>query len=264
MSLINDALKKAQTDVVRGGPPNPMAGSLAGAHVQPQKQSPLFKIAFLVLFLGASVWAVSLFLGSSDEPTAVVEVAAATPTAALEAAPEVESLPAEPIVTVAPETPIVAEDPEVATTPETNPAVVAPGQAETSAPVVSTSAPPAEASISSPTPAPVATPEPTAPAVAESTPTPTAPAVPPAAEPMEAAPKPSTPQEVKDEIIYTLKQLEITAVMGEGSKARIISGGQIHRAGELIHLDLKIRFQGKKGKTLYFTDAAGEIYEKAL
>ncbi len=264
MSLINDALKKAQTDVVRGGPPNPMAGSLAGAHVQQQKQSPLLKIAFLVLFFGASVWAVSLFLGSSDEPAAVVEAAAATPTAAVEAAPEIESLPAATSVTVAPETPVVTEEPEVSTTPETNPAVVASGQAETSASVVSTSVPPAAASLSSPAPASVVTPEPTAPAVAESSPAQTAPTVPPATEPIEAAPKPSTSQEVKDEIIYTLKQLEITAVMGEGNKARIMSGGQIHRAGELIHLDLKIRFQGKKGKTLYFTDPAGEIYEKAL
>lgn len=272
MSLINDALKKAQTDVVRGTPPNPMEGSLAGAHVRPQKQSPFLKLAVLALFLGAGVWAVSLLLGSQDEPTAIVEVAAATPTAvtsnvatpneALETAPEVATVPAEPVVGAAPHTPVAAESLQAPAATETQTVEDAPAPAETSASVVSAPAQPAPTPISNP--APAATPEPAAPVVAETTPAATAPAVPPEAEAIEAAPKPATDQGLRDEIIYTLKQLEITAVMGEGSKARIMSGGQIHRVGELINLDLKIRFQGKKAKTLFFTDAAGEIYEKAL
>ena len=257
MSLINDALKKAQTDVVRGGPPNPMAGSLAGAHVRPQKQNPFFKLAVLALFLGASVWAVSFFLGSSDEPTAVVEVAAATP-AALEAAPEVEVVASAPVAAPAVETPVANEESlQAPAVVETPPAEVVSAPVETAAPVAESLPEPVEAPVS--LQAPVEEPAPEAPAqvaVAE-----TAPAVPPAAV---EAPKPSTDQALRDEIIYTLKQLEITAVMGDGSKARIMSGGQIHKAGELINLDLKIRFQGKKGKTLYFTDAADEIYEKAL
>ena len=134
--------------------------------------------------------------------------------------------------------------------------------------VVETAEPTTAEPVAEPSPAVAPTAEPTETVVAEAvvaeTVEETAPPVPPAPEPVEPAPKPVTDQSTRDEIVYTLKQLEVTAVMGDGSKARIMSGGQIHRAGELIHLDLKIRFQGKKGKTLYFTDAAGEIYEKAL
>ncbi|MDA9764265.1 hypothetical protein N9C83_02770 [Opitutales bacterium] len=262
MSLINDALKKAQTDVVRGTPPNPMAGSFAGAHVRPQKQSPFLKLGICALFLAAGVWAVSLFLGSSDEPIAVMEVATAAPTTALEAAPEVAAVPSEPVVAVAPNTPVATESLQAPSATEAQTVEVAPALAEISTPVVSAPAQPAPTPISNP--APTATPEPAAPVVVEAAPAATAPAVPPEAQAVEAAPKPATAQGVKDEIIYTLKQLEITAVMGDGNKARIMSGGQIHRAGELINLDLKIRFQGKKAKTLFFTDAAGEVYEKAL
>ena len=253
MSLINEALKKAQSDVSRGGPPNPMAGSLAGAHVRTEKKSPVVKLLGLVLILGAGVWAVSLFLGSSNEPQAVVEVASAQ-TAEPEGVPEAESVPV---------TQSVAEQAEVNPAPESvavEPAAQSAEEASAAVTVPENPEPVAQAPVQSSTVASES--EPAALAVAE-TPAETAPPVPPAETEAPAA-KPTTSQELRDEIIYTLKNLVVTAVMGDGSKARIMSGGQIHRAGELIHLDLKIRFQGKKGKTLYFTDAAGEIYEKSL
>ena len=277
MSLINDALRKAQTDVDRG-PVNPMAGSLAGAHVRHEKRSPYMKLGVIAMLLGASVWAVSLFMGNSEDPKPVAEVASMTTVAQAspaeaarvdavpaQVAPPVEPVvettvsttaPAEPIAEVSAQVesaPIVQPEPEpiVAEPAEIAPAVQQPPVAQQQVVEVAVSAP-----VVTPEVAPESTPTESAPLEA------TPPATPPAA--VVETPKPVSNQALKDEITYTLKQLEVTAVMGDGSKARIMSGGQIHRAGELINLDLKIRFQGKKGKTLYFSDPNGEIYEKSL
>lgn len=270
MSLINDALKKAQTDVERV-PVNPMAGSLAGAHVRQEKRSPYLKLVVIAMFLGVSVWAVSLFLGNSESPKPVLEVASATPQAeSANVAPSESEMSVPSMVETTEPSALPASAAETQAPIETTPDVQVESEPVLSRPNEGAAEIPASVAVqeqlvetidSTPEVAPQTAPEASAPTVTASVEA-TPPATPPSA--VAATSKPATDQGLKDEIIYSLKRLEITAVMGDGSKARIMSGGQIHRAGELINLDLKLRFQGKKGKILYFSDPNGEIYEKSL
>ncbi|MCB1119949.1 MAG: hypothetical protein KJT03_00250 [Verrucomicrobiae bacterium] len=266
MSLINDALRKAQNDTNHGRL-NPVAVGMAGSHVRPTRENSWTKILVGVLFILISAWAVTLLLSSrkGTEPSITAQVSTApegkvSPVETV-ASPDVHE-EAEQLLKIQKAAPVASSNiepvaaPTLAPIPSETVAVAnqIPAQEKTLEPAPkgptaeTTSQPagnvevPAVAQTEAPTPAklPVATPEP-----AKAEPIPTAP-------------------DLHDQIVYELKQLDVTAVMGDGNNTRIMSGGQIHRSGELINLDLKIRFQGKKDKILFFTDANGEIYKKNL
>lgn len=242
MSLINDALKKAQIDVERGRM-SPVPGMLTGMHPQKKRRGSFLFILAILLVVGGAGWAVALFIAiplKKDDAPVVAQAAAPT---ALSQAPMNELVAPAPVELV---TPALVETIEVA--PE-----VSIGEAD---PVVEPTVT-EEATVLG-DPAPLSALEP--PAVVEVV-------VPETETVVEAIP--STPSELdtstlKDEIVFKLKHLEITAVMGDGKNARIMTGGQVFNTGELINLELKIRFMGKKGSTLYFTDQHDLLYEKAL
>jgi hypothetical protein len=230
MSLINDALKRAQSDVDRGRI-NPLAQSLIGARPRQKKKGSFLVILAIVLVVGFGGWAIALILIPAKEK---------------EFSPVVATAPVAPVVSQAPAVEAVAvsvEDPIKDTVTSAPVEVVA-----TPAPIVEV----AETVVDTPTPLPV--PAPVAPTPSMATVSEPAPQIPPAED----------ASMLKDEIIFTLKQLEITAVMGDGEGARIMTGGQVYRTGELINLDLKIRFMAKKGRMLVFSDKHDRVYEKNL
>lgn len=237
MSLINDALKKAQTDVDRGRM-NPASGTLGGMHPQTKRKGSFLVILAIILVVGGAGWAVAFFIAipskSADAPVVAqaaaptelsqaptVEVVAPTPAAPIEEAPEALVAVAEPVIEPAvPEATVLVEPaPSTMTEPTSEPSVAAEV-------VVPKTEPVAEA----------------------------APSAPPELEALA----------LNDEIIFKLKHLVITAVMGDGKNARIMTGGQVYKTNELINLELRLRFMGKKGPTLYFTDQHNVQYEKAL
>lgn len=260
MSLINDALRKAQAEA-NCGRLKPVATGMIGMHGRSTRKTSWTKILVGVLFILISAWAVTVLLNTrKDSDSAVVARASTAPeetmapaqlVAISDARKEVEE-PAAVSKLLAPEPPISETPVQPERTPESP---QTPPQAATPVPA------PVTARESSPT-----VEDPPAPSVTQAT---TASATPSKALAGEAAPVeaeaiPDTAAGLRDEIVFTLKYLDVTAVMGDGKEARIMSEGQIHRAGELINLDLRIRFQGKKGSTLYFTDEKGEIYQKSL
>jgi len=242
MSLINDALKKAQTNVDIGRM-NPITTSVAGAPIRPKSNGSLMKMTVTGLLIGISAWGIALLLfsGGSEEDVS----ATMTSVADLEVAPLVDSIPV-------PEAQPIAEEAPTAVQP------VAPVATQPVAPVVAEAASLAQPTTAAPVAEVVAPAVVSIPPEAVSSPAAEAPTA------VAVAPQPVAKLGLKDEIVFALKLLEITAIMGDGNKARIQSDGQIHKAGELVNLDLKIRFQGKKGRILLFTDSFGEIYEKKI
>lgn len=247
MSLINDALRRAQSDVDTGRM-KPVSVSLTGAPPRSNQKSSFLKILTVVLILGIGGWAVALFivLPTKNEESAPAAISSVPPS----------SEPLQPEVNIPVVEAVVEMDKiqtEVAVKTPANPETTEPE--ETVVPPVSSVEEPATSLALEAQP--VASPSEGAPAppVAVKKPTP---------EPLAQVAEPVAQLSLNDEIIFTLKQLDITAVMGEGKNARIMMDGQIHKAGELINLDLKIRFYGKKGSLLFFTDEKGQLYEKDL
>ena len=79
MSLINDALKRAQTDVDRGRM-NPVPVGMTSGHTRSHSQGSRVKILISALFIGAAAWAVILLVSSRSGhqvsgPTQVAEIA---------------------------------------------------------------------------------------------------------------------------------------------------------------------------------------------
>ncbi len=235
MSLINDALKKAQSEVDRGRM-NPVPGTIAGVRPRTKRKGSFLVILAIILVVGGAGWAVAFFIaipGKASQSAPVV-----TPTIA---PVELAQLPEYPVVPVESAPVTVAED-KLTETVVKEP-VVEPLEslvvAQEPAQITVAEMPVKEVETAVTEAAPVAQ---------------TAPATPPALEVLA----------LNDEIVFRLKHLEITAVMGEGKNARVMTGGEVYKAGELINLELKIRFVGKKGPTLFFTDQHDLVYEKAL
>lgn len=245
MSLINDALKRAQTDVERGRI-NPLSNSITGVRPRAKKKGSFLVILTIILVVGLGGWALALLIlpDKDKEPSLVVDAAPAEPV--LTQAPPAKAIEVSPTNQVS----IAAPVEEPATS---EPEAPAPAQVFAApAPIVET----VETVVN--TPAPVTAQIPAA-TLVEPAPSPAAVS--------ESAPQ--TPPEMdasalNDEIVFTLKQVEITAVMGDGMSSRIMMGGQVFKSGELINLDLKIRFMGKKGNLLLFSDAFNRVYEKNL
>lgn len=237
MSLINDALKKAQSEVDRGRM-NPVPGTIAGVRPRTKRKGSFLVILAIILVVGGAGWAVAFFIAIPSKSSQSVPVV--TPTIA---PAELAQVPESPVVPVESAPVPVAEDKLTETV--VNEPIVEPLEsvvpAQETAQITVAEMPVKEVG--------------TAVTLAEAAPaTQTAPATPPALEALA----------LNNEVVFKLKHLEITAVMGEGKNARIMTGGQVYKAGELINLELKIRFVGKKGPTLFFTDQHDLVYEKAL
>jgi len=266
MSLINEALKKAQLERNLGATPTASAPSgIAAAavttHVRTashrSSQAPLW-FGLGLLFLGAGVTAV-VILFVLNPASAPVTSAAANQPAPATSGPGSPPKPAAAALTPAAEAPL--------------PTITLPSM---SAPVASA---PASAPAPVPAPAPVvATPAPVAPAapVARIATPPTAPAklaAPPAApvagtRPAAPAPAPVTVARVvvsNDAKVYALlDKLRITVVRGTGIEARVLMNEKVYRINDLIDRELGLRLTEVSSSLLVFVDASGHKYQKPL
>jgi len=73
MSLINDALKRAQTDVGRG-PTNPLANTVTGVRPREKKKGSFLVILTIILVVGLGGWAIALLILPDKDSTRYVIV----------------------------------------------------------------------------------------------------------------------------------------------------------------------------------------------
>ena len=115
---------------------------------------------------------------------------------------------------------------------------------------------PTEPVATEPTPGVPASPTEPAPSAAAPEPKPTPPPPPP----------PPPPAQPDPAVAAWLRNLRITAVRGSDGDARFIANGVSYRMGQVVNPQLNVRWTAiaDDGRTLFFTDANGIIYQKRL
>jgi hypothetical protein len=267
MSLINEALKKAQRQRLEEGA-DPTATSPAAAtsgHVarrgkgQGSNTVVLLGSGALVLVVLSVVFTVYLV----NRPTDTKRVAAATPTA---------TIPVKSAATSSPTTPAPAETAPAIVVPKLTPAnpppvttpVTAPGS-----PAVATSATPATQSApTAPPPATAtATPSTTATSVVTTPATQPASAIsPPAATPTVApAPSPAAalPAGVPDERVAAfVDSVRVTGIRSSGAESRVLMNERVYRVNDVVERNLGVRLVKAAADSLTFSDPRGVTYVK--
>jgi hypothetical protein len=232
MSLINDALKKAQRDRTGGAPANvPVPGGGSRPPVEVGRPA-AFRLQILLLgggaLLGLLIATGALFLSRRETPAAKPEAADSS---------------------------AVAKTGTAAPTAD-NPASVAPPPASTasSSPAPATSTPPA--------------PRPEEPALAVVKTTPaaepvvsTAPV--PAASGSGAAPKPSgEPPAPSSRMVNACEALRVTGIRASGTDSKVLMNDRVYRVGDTVDYELGIKLTAATASSLTFTDPTGATYTR--
>lgn len=238
MSLINEALKKAQRQRVEDLPvaATPSEPGTVGAPVPriPRRRPPLPTSTQVVLFGGAATLLVMagvfvfIFFFSDSDP-----VPPTNPPVAVAVPPEVA--PAAPAAPAAP--PVVA--------------VVEPPPAAVPAPTVSAQLPPAAP------PSPAVTPPPIAPPPVAPTPV-SEPAAPVAAPALVSAPA------ANPKVYEYLESLRVSGIRVSTTDPKVIINDRVYRLNDLVDRGTKLRLTGVESSTLTFEDDAGFEYRKSF
>ena len=243
MSLINDALKKAQKQRTEGSTPatelTTPAASTEPLHRVARREKPAgFRSQLLLIGGGAAAAVVLLglgamfFLKSSDKPAPV----AATTTPAPAAAAPVSTPVATPVAATpaAPLTlPTVAASTQAAPTPAT-PATVQP----LSLAPVAANPTPAQAPVIAPTAEPAASASVAAiPTVAE-------------------RPKAST------RMIGLIDHYKVGGIRVSGAESKVLMNDKVYRVNDIVDHELGIRLAAIEPKALTFEDARGAVYTR--
>jgi len=260
MSLINEALKKAQKDAGGGqNQPPPFSG---GGHAHSGGHAgggghPLMWIVIGVVLVGLLGWGILATVLFFNKQPAVPE---ANPSVAVTETQEpsienVAEVPVEEVVQSADEGASTVAQAEVATpasqptvqpAPQTQTQEASTPAAQTTTPVVASQSQPRE--TPAPTQTTAASPQATTPSLDLS---------------VQYTPQNQDP-DPKPEIVKAVFQLKIAAVMGRGGSTRIMVDGRVFRSGEIVDYDLMYKFIGKKGSLLFFMDEDGVTYEKRI
>lgn len=239
MSLINDALKKAQKRHAQGPAaplPPPVPGGAAPGGSPARNQPPssrlfaLFALSAVVL-VALSVLATVYLL---RRPVAVVPVAVQPPPAPVlaekTAPPAAAKIPAPSAAVVVPTSPAAAPAPPVAAAP--------------------LSPPPAK------TPPPVA---PAAVSVAAATP-----AAPPAIQPpmVSLAPPPLDPTKPDPKIAAYVDALQVAGVRITSNGGKVLMNDRVYRQNDVVDRLLGLRLKKVEEDTLIFVDERGVTYTK--
>lgn len=263
MSLINDALKKAQRQRTGDTAPSPTSappmpgGSAAPLRAAPKKDpSPALILVGVGVTLGIVVGLGAFwFLRSSGEAVAAkptTGTVAAVPTSAATA----------PAATTAPATPAVTLNVPTAAPVQTASKDAAPN---TSASIVS--APPAQPSPASTAPASdsakLATVSTALPAThaATSAPAPQAPA--PSVAAVSAPAKPAGPVEPSEQMVKAIESFRVMGIRAAGGgDAKVLMNDRVFRIGDLVDRTLGIRLTAATTNSLTFQDASGASYTR--
>jgi len=262
MSLINDALKKAQRDRTGGPAPEvPVPGG--GPRPTESYRTPRSTSTYLLLgggaLIGLVVAIVTVFIlrPASPEKSATAPVAAHSEPVPAKPAPEMPSAPkAEPASTPA--------APVVATSPAPSPVVVASSEPAASKRTVEPLAlnittPAASAPTTSSTATPPAAqgePARVAPAVAAPT-TPavaTAPAAPPA--------PPPDPRVLQKQLADLVEGFRVTGIRAAGNDGRVLMNDRVFRVGDIVDRKHGVTLTGVTANSLTFADSNGQTYTR--
>ncbi|MBM3842116.1 MAG: hypothetical protein FJ397_02440 [Verrucomicrobia bacterium] len=258
MSLINDALKKAQRD---RDPLAPTAALGPGGAGRSRPRTPA-RHWLLLLGSGALVLVVlsvafTLFWTTPDTPPR--KAATAAP-AARPASPAPTPAPAPAIVPVLPAArPAPAEVPPAAiATPAVPPAPAVAAAAASSTPTATPARPEAPAAAATP-------PEPeTATSPAPATPATATPAPAPSPVSPTAAAAPATPPRPDEKVAAYIGTLRVAGVRALGKESRVLINERVYRVNEVIERTLGIRLVQVEPGSLHFVDGRGVTYVKYL
>ena len=266
MSLINDALKKAQRD--RSGPSGPgiepvvQSGALPpqGYHVRPAPGGSdglgrgLVLGAVIALALvggGAAVWWLKSSPAKPASAPVLVAVAAPAPTPA-------------PVVSAPPPTPVVSAPPPITVAPVATATPTAAVPPATSAPPAPPAPPPFQLRLNLPASTPPAAAEPSAPGTTRSL------------QPPVAAPAPGTPApaatagesfqirlNLQDpRILAFLDSARINGIRAAADDAKLLMNNKVFKAGDIVDRALKLKLTKVEPGVLTFEDGQGQVYVK--
>ncbi len=254
MSLINDALKKAQRQ--RALEQSSDTAPITGAQPVSKRKQPLGAKTVLLIGAGALVLAVlsgvgtMLYLGDKPKTSATPAPKTHAPVA-----PTTTETPTIVVPTAAPPTDAVATNPTpkpVATAPTSEKPAESPAP-KTEAPAL---APIVE---KTPDPAPVVT---QAPAVVEPAPisTPPAPVVTTAAP---ARPtRPAVEAKPDDRIQAYVDAIRVTGIRSSGNDSKVLMNDRVYRVNDVVERTSGLKLTKVESDSLTFTDAAGFVYVK--
>jgi hypothetical protein len=273
MSLINDALKKAQKLQTQQPPASASpAGPAAGAPSAPvviRRGKPvgfetmlLGLVAAVVVIVGITVIAVLIFRKEGKPVVAAASHAtspvAAAPAAPVPAAPAAATTPAAasttppaPVASTAASTPAAAQNPPPSQPPVSEPPVqtaVSPPPAPVAVPIATTPAtesPAPSVSVQVNTAAP-------APAVIEAPPASVAKPSPPAA-----------PQQNRKILVY-IDGLRVTGVRSAGTDSKVLMNDRVYRVNDMVDYELGLRLTGVTTAVLTFVDENSVVYTKTF
>jgi hypothetical protein len=235
MSLINDALKKAQRSRSADSgdlAPTPGGNTRITKRGVPLSAKSLLLAASGVLVLFVLAVVVTVYFLNRPAATTTTAVAKATPTVA----PTTDTN--SPVIVA----PVIAPPPQKAAPPEPPPSVP-PTQAQAPKADPAPATPPGK----SPTPEPA-----TAPATKTAA---TAPAQP--------APAPPAPTALPDERVHAfLDGLHVAAVSIRGNESRVMIGERVFRLNDIVERSLGLRLTKVDANQLTFTDGNGVAYTK--
>jgi hypothetical protein len=267
MSLINDALKKAQklqTQQPAASAPSPVPAGTRPAQMRavPRRGQPagferiLLGVGALALLLVGGTVGTVLLLRKGETPV----VATAPHPAAADAAATPAPAASAPVTSVAP--PMIPP-PAAAATVSISPARTA---ASPVPPPITAGAPLPDSAPPTPSPQPAVSVEDNpapAPAMAEAplpaqVSNPTPPATEPVVSRQPAAPK----QDYK--ILSFIDKLKVLGIRAAGSDSKVLMSGRVYRLNDIVDYELGLRLTGVGTTMLTFLDENGVVYTKSL
>lgn len=248
MSLINEALKKAQRARHEGAAASPAGADDGGIvkRAQPRKATTTLLFALGALVLVALSIAVTAYWVSQPTET---HVATAKPQPAAETTTPAETTAAAPSVSftapaAAPATPVQPKDQHATTVAVQPPAPATPSPAPT---------------VEAPAPARAKEPDTAVPAAQAPQP---ATASTEAAAP-EPAPAPASPPPVPDERVHkVVEALRVMGIRSSGTDSKVLMNDRVFRVNDIVDRALNVRLTKVAPDHLEFTDANGATYVK--
>jgi hypothetical protein len=250
MSLINEALKKAQRQRTEDTDPTVIVPGTIAKRAQPRSAKSVLVLGAAALLLVLLSVCLTVYLVNRSAPAPTATVASAEP----------KTSPAEPAATAPAITPAntLPPAPVPAPTPtplqkETTPITIAPPPAPTprsTANVATTTAPavapPATPPSSAPAPAPTqATEVANAPAISAAT-----------------TPAPAATSQPDVRIQSYIDSLRITGALPRGAESRVLMNDRVFRLNEMVDRALGIRLIKVEPGLLTFSDGSGVLYVK--
>ena len=260
MSLINEALKKAQKQRTGETTPLPAIGGESAERIARRNKPAGFNKLLLYLGGGGAAFAVMVIVGvlifrkSPSTPAPSPAPVASPAPVSVAATPVVK--PTEPAAIPA------APAPTVAQAAPTSPA-------PTSATVAPVLTPPVE-KVS-------AKPEPPAPVVMAEAPKPVVPLPPPApvtvttapavtlAEPPKPEPaKPALPGKLETRAINYIESIHVAGIRASTTDAKVLMNDRVYRVGSVVERDMGLKLTGITANSLTFEDEHGATYTRTF